>query len=130
MGKGLCVTIPVNVKQHLPSAAPTPIAQATATPLQCAVARAYRWRQALEAGQYRGIHDLAAAVECDPSYVARVLNLALLAPPLVEAILAGGPLADLPLSWVPKALPIAWPAQTALLTQRSQAYQARLTLAP
>jgi hypothetical protein len=60
------------------------------SPLALAVARAYHWARLLEEGCYPTIHALAGALELDRSYVARVLNLALLAPDVVEAILIGG----------------------------------------
>ena len=68
---------------------------ATAVPVQTnrglalTIARAHRWRQLLEEGQYASIRELAANLGVDNSYVARILRLALLAPDLIEAILAG-----------------------------------------
>ena len=53
------------------------------------IARAHRWRELLEAGQYPTIRALAADLGVDNSYVARILRLTLLAPDLIEAILAG-----------------------------------------
>lgn len=54
-----------------------------------ALARAFRWRRMLEEGRYGSIRELAAAEGVDRAYVGRVLNLTLLAPDLVEAILDG-----------------------------------------
>ena len=54
-----------------------------------ALARAFRWRRMLEEGRYASIRELAAAEGVDRAYVGRVLNLTLLAPDLVEAILDG-----------------------------------------
>eukprot|EP01136_Pigoraptor_vietnamica_P013825 Opistho-1_new@55280 len=54
-----------------------------------ALARAHRWRKLLDAGRYQTVRDLAAAENINPSYVARVLRLTLLAPDIVEAILDG-----------------------------------------
>ena len=54
-----------------------------------ALARAHRWRKMLNAGRYQTVRDLAAAENINPSYVARVLRLTLLAPSIVEAILDG-----------------------------------------
>ena len=53
------------------------------------IARAHRWRELLEGGQYPTIRALAADLGVDNSYVARILRLTLLAPDLIEAILAG-----------------------------------------
>jgi hypothetical protein len=54
-----------------------------------ALARAFRWRRMLEEGRYASIRELAAAEGVDRAYVGRVLNLTLLAPDLVEAVLDG-----------------------------------------
>lgn len=54
-----------------------------------ALARAFRWRRMLEGGRHSSIRELAFAEGVDRAYVGRVLNLTLLAPDLVEAILDG-----------------------------------------
>lgn len=54
-----------------------------------ALARAHRWQKMLDAGRYQTVRDLAEAENINPSYVARVLRLTLLAPDIVEAILDG-----------------------------------------
>ena len=54
-----------------------------------ALARAFRWRKLLETGAVATVHEIAAAENINPSYVSRVLRLTLLAPEIVEAILAG-----------------------------------------
>jgi hypothetical protein len=54
-----------------------------------ALARGFRWRRMLEDGRYASIRELAAAEGVDRSYVGRVLNLTLLAPDVVEAVLDG-----------------------------------------
>lgn len=54
-----------------------------------ALARAFRWRRMLEDGRYVSIRELAAKEGVDRAYVGRVLNLTLLAPEKVEAILDG-----------------------------------------
>jgi hypothetical protein len=53
------------------------------------LARAHRWMRLLEEGRYPTVKALATAVGLDRSYVAKLLNLALLAPDLVEAALDG-----------------------------------------
>ncbi|HOF87712.1 MAG TPA: recombinase family protein [Armatimonadota bacterium] len=75
------------------------------TPLQCAVARAIIWRRMLDDGIYPDIAALATVQACHPSYVARVLNLALLAPDLVDAILQGHMATTLTLQLIPKVFP-------------------------
>lgn len=54
-----------------------------------ALSRAHRWRKMLDAGRYQTVRDIAQAENINPSYVARVLRLTLLAPRIVEAILDG-----------------------------------------
>jgi hypothetical protein len=54
-----------------------------------AIARAFRWRQMLENGTHATIAEIAAAEKINESYVGRVLRLTLLAPDVIEAILAG-----------------------------------------
>lgn len=57
------------------------------TALQRALGRAERWQRMLASGEAKSINDIAALEKMDFSYVARLLNLTMLAPPLVEAIL-------------------------------------------
>src|SRR5690242_10168448 len=52
-----------------------------------AVARAYRWRQQIENGEYGSITELANAERINDSYACRLLRLTLLAPSLVTEIL-------------------------------------------
>ena len=54
-----------------------------------ALARAHRWQGMLESGEYGSIEELARAERINPSYLARVLRLTLLAPEIVESILDG-----------------------------------------
>jgi hypothetical protein len=54
-----------------------------------ALARGFRWRRLLETGDFATIEEIADAENINPSYVSRVLRMTLLAPALVEAILAG-----------------------------------------
>jgi hypothetical protein len=54
-----------------------------------ALARAYRWKQMLESGEFATIAELAEGERIAPSYMTRVLRLTLLAPDIVEAILDG-----------------------------------------
>ena len=54
-----------------------------------ALARAFRWRRMLEEGRYGSIRELATAERVDRAYIGRALNLTLLAPDMVEAILNG-----------------------------------------
>ncbi|HEY3376247.1 MAG TPA: hypothetical protein VGL77_02030, partial [Armatimonadota bacterium] len=87
MADPLVISIPLWVKQRRTQHAVRDAEEATPTALQAALARAFSWRRLLDAGDYAGIQALAGAVGCDPSYIARLLNLTLLAPDLVPEIL-------------------------------------------
>lgn len=54
-----------------------------------AIARAFRWRDMLESGEYVAVREIANAEKINESYVGRVLRLTLLAPDIIEAILGG-----------------------------------------
>jgi hypothetical protein len=54
-----------------------------------AIARAFRWREMLEDGTCATIREIAAAERINETFVGRTLRLTLLAPDIVEAILAG-----------------------------------------
>ena len=54
-----------------------------------ALARAHRWQRMLEEGRYASISRTAPAERIDRGYLGRVLQLTLLAPDIVEAILDG-----------------------------------------
>jgi hypothetical protein len=76
-----------------------------------AIARAFRWREMLENGIARDIAEIAAAEKINESYVGRVLRLTLLAPDIIEAILAGRQPARLQLVHLLRRFPVAWPEQ-------------------
>jgi len=81
-----------------------------------ALARAFRWRQMLEEGRYGSIRELAATEGVDRAYVGRVLNLTLLAPDIVEAILDGrGPTVTAPKIFA--AIAAEWQMQRATAVQ-------------
>jgi len=54
-----------------------------------ALARARRWQELLESGEYASITNLADAVGMDRSYLRRLMTLNTLAPDIVEALLRG-----------------------------------------
>jgi len=85
------------------------------TALQRALGRAERWRLMLESGEVASINEIAAREKLDFSYIARLLNLTTLAPPLVAAILddvlpSGTTVNDLAIN-----PPLLWSEQTARL---------------
>ena len=73
-----------------------------------ALARAHRWTRLMESGKYASMTELAAAEKVDPSYLARMLRLTLLAPAIVEAILDGRQTSHLALADLMRPFPTAW----------------------
>jgi hypothetical protein len=57
------------------------------TSLQLALARGHRWLTMLESGEVKTMRELAAREGVDNSYVSRMINLTLLSPWMVAAIL-------------------------------------------
>ena len=76
-----------------------------------ALARGFRWRKLLETGHFATIEDIAAAENINSSYISRVLRLTLLAPEIVEAILAGTQPAGLTRAKVMQPFPMEWQRQ-------------------
>lgn len=84
-----------------------------------ALAWAYRWNRLLESGKYASAAELAAAEKINPSYVSRVLRLTLLAPDIVEAILAGRQASGIEAAVLCKPFPVGWDAQRRMLCRPS-----------
>jgi len=70
------------------AAAPAPRARVDSALLK-ALGRGFRWRKLLETGYFSTIEEISDAENINPSYVSRVLRMTLLAPEIVEAVLAG-----------------------------------------
>jgi hypothetical protein len=81
-----------------------------------ALARAFRWREMLEGGEFSTIREIALAEQINESYVGRVLRLTLLAPKIVNAILNGQQSLGLQLDKLMRRFPLDWQAQNALAT--------------
>jgi len=62
-----------------------------------ALARARRWQELMESGEYAPISDLAEAIGVDRSYLRRLMTLNFLAPDIIEALLRGDAPDALPL---------------------------------
>ena len=77
-----------------------------------ALARGFRWRKLLETGDYATIEEIAEAENINPSYVSRVLRMTLLAPDIVEAILAGRQPEGLTMARAMQPFPGEWSRQT------------------
>jgi hypothetical protein len=126
-GRTATVSVPVtflqrgNRKQILtpPGAAPWSPAPRVDTALVKAIVRAHRWRQMLESGEYSSSAELAKAEKVNDSYLSRILRLSLIAPDIIEAILAGRQPSTLQLDDLLKPLPAAWKLQHSALLDPS-----------
>ncbi len=76
-----------------------------------ALARGFRWRKLLETGDFSTIEEIADTENINPSYVSRVLRMTLLAPEIVEAIVAGRQPQGLTMRTVMDPFPVEWKAQ-------------------
>jgi hypothetical protein len=76
-----------------------------------ALARAWRWQRMLDEGVYTSVSEIGDAENISKSYVSRILRLALLAPDIVEAILAGSTDQALMLEKLERPLPASWEEQ-------------------
>ena len=92
------------------AAAPTPRARVDSALLK-ALARGFRWRKLLETGDFATIEEIADAENINPSYVSRVLRMTLLAPEIVEAILAGRQPEGLTMARAMQPFPNSWAHQ-------------------
>lgn len=76
-----------------------------------AIARAFRWREMLEIGEYPTIREIADAEKINETYVGRVLRLTLLAPDIVEAIFDGRQPLRMQLNFLEQRFPVEWGEQ-------------------
>jgi len=79
--------------------------------LMKALARAWRWQRMLDAGVYTSVTEIGDAENISKSYVSRILRLALLAPDIIETILAGRADQALVLERLERPLPACWEEQ-------------------
>ena len=76
-----------------------------------AIARAFRWRDMLESGEYATIREIAAAEKINETYVGRVLRLTLLAPDIVDAVLTGRQSPNMQLDIILQRFSVDWLSQ-------------------
>jgi hypothetical protein len=76
-----------------------------------ALARAFRYQRSLDKGQYASISEMAAAERIDRGYLGRILQLTLLGPDIIEAILDGRQPPHLGLPGLLVPLPMEWGGQ-------------------
>ncbi len=73
-----------------------------------ALARAFRWKQMLESGDFTTIAELADRDGIAVSYVTRLLRLTQLGPDIIEAILNGRQGAEVTLARLMEPFPVSW----------------------
>ena len=98
-GRTVTVRVPISIRERggrklvlAPdgrNVTPVPVTRHIDNAMVKAIARAFRWREMIEAGAYATIREIAAAENINETYVGRALRLTLLAPDIVEAVLAG-----------------------------------------
>ncbi len=76
-----------------------------------ALARAFRYQRMLDNGVYGSVTDMAAAEKIDRGYLGRLLQLTLLAPELVEAILDAKTTDRMALSMLLGPIQLEWKQQ-------------------
>ena len=79
------------------------------TPIQLALARAFRWQKMIDEGKFSNIKDLAATVGVDSGLISRTIRLTLLSPKIIHKLLSG----ELDLSWdsCRRSFPDSWAEQ-------------------
>jgi hypothetical protein len=119
----LVIRVPLALRRHggrklvvVPEGEGVPVRpRAVDDTLLKALARAHRWKRLLEGGQVRSLNELAEAEKINPSYIARVLRLTLLAPDIVEAILDGRQPPGLQLDDLLTPFPVEWEKQRTIV---------------
>jgi hypothetical protein len=76
-----------------------------------AIARAHRWQRMLDDSVYASVSDIGDAENISKSFVSRILRLALLAPDIIDAILAGTKAQSIMLAQLERPLPASWEEQ-------------------
>lgn len=117
-GESIVIDIPMTFRRRgkrkeiiLPPGATTAAPPRPPSPLALAVARALRWQEMIESGEVESISALARRLKLDPSFVARTIRLAALAPDIIEAILDGQEPDGLSLRLLRKDIPLVWKEQ-------------------
>ena len=82
-----------------------------------ALARAFRYQRMLDDGRYASISEMAAAEKLDRGYLGRLLQLTLLAPDIVEAIVEGRQAEGMTLPGLLENIPTGWLMQREVCPQ-------------
>lgn len=88
------------------------------TPVQLALARAFRWQKMIDEGKFSNIKDLAATIGVDSGHISRTIRLTLLSPKIIHKLLSG----ELDLSWdsCRRSFPDSWAEQEKMLLNKSR----------
>lgn len=65
------------------------VSPAADMPMIKALGRAYYWQRLLDEGRYANVRELSVDLKVEPGWAAELLRMTLLAPDIVEAIVAG-----------------------------------------
>ena len=99
-------------EMQLPEGAAQP--RRTDNSLVKALARAFRWKQLLDSGEYSTMSELAQRERISTTYLARILRLTLLAPDIVEGVLVGRYETEFLKAALQTDFPSEWEAQRAM----------------
>ncbi|MFM8747237.1 MAG: hypothetical protein ACKOED_11310 [Aestuariivirga sp.] len=86
-----------------------------------ALARGFRWKKMLQEGNDQTLEEIANAANIKPSYVSRLLRITLLAPELVEAVLAGRQPPGLSMARAMQPFPLEWSQQSVVASNMASA---------
>jgi len=121
-GQTVDVRVPMEFKTRsgrkeiiLPPGAATTADVGPRSPLVVALARAYRWQRMIDTGEVKSLDALASANGVNRSYIGRILNLAGMAPDIIQAILQGREPSGLSLQTLTRDLPAQWGQQRTAL---------------
>lgn len=110
------VTLPIRLRRRSgrrtmrPRSAGHPGPAPDLTAMQQALARGFRWRDMLDIGEVASMKEIAVRENTDHSYVARMINMTLLAPQIIESIL-DDTLPDIRLTRLVVSPPLLWQDQ-------------------
>lgn len=82
-----------------------------------AIARGFRWRNLMEQGYYESIDEISAKEKIDRSYVSRLLRMTLLAPDIIEMVLAGKQPRGINLQMLKRPIPDSWEEQRGMFLE-------------
>ena len=113
----LVIRVPMNFRKRggrkevvLPQGVQSP--EDTASSLQLAIARAFCWQRMLDSGEVESISALASRERLHKAHVCRMLRFTLLAPDIIEGILAGKETKGLSIIRLrDQGFPVLWEAQ-------------------